>query len=337
MKNSNIEWTDLPDYVRRYLDGIDVDAMGKDAADKLLASIDAVATQRATLEQQIYELTTSDAQKLIDTRAKEREAIDASNSTMLDRLYALQDERAATAAAAQAAQEKARIEEQIANQRSNLQTQLYQLTGNTAALRADVLATLGGDAQSIALQQQVWALEDARRAQELATASANSYASAISTVSGAMDDFTGSIQSYLRKLSAQSSAPSGPLATRMGSQQSYQNQLALAFQGNASARSSITDYADAYLGAVNATSGSAIEAIRATALVRQDLSRLIGSPTDSVTDGIRAMTAEIIALRQEVANMRLETQATAVASRRSADVLDRVTQFGSAMLTETAT
>ena len=159
-------WTTCRTTSAKYLDGIDVDAMGKDAADKLLASIDAVATQRATLEQQIYELTTSDAQKLLDTCAKEREAIDASNRPLLDRVYApagRKNRRRCRAAAA--AQERARIQEQVAQQRQNLQTQLWQLEGNTAALRGAELAAL--DPSNRALQQHIWALQDQAAAAEV--------------------------------------------------------------------------------------------------------------------------------------------------------------------------
>ncbi len=320
----------LPDYVRRYLDGIDVDAMGKDAADKLLASIDAVATQRATLEQQIYELTTSDAQKLIDARIKERATIDATNIAQYERLVALQDEQRATAAATVAAQERARIEEQLANQRQGLQTQLYQLTGNTAALRADVLAALGGDQQSIELQRQIWAMQDAQQA---ASVSAASYATAVTYAGEAMDNFGDSIAAYLRKL-GMGQATALARTSMAGAAQQYQQQLLLAGQGNASARSSLTDYADAYLSAVGSQAGSAMEVTRARAFVNADLSRFVTDPNAGLTASMRQMAAEMAALRSEVVKLRAESQATAINTRRFADDFQRVSQNGEALITE---
>lgn len=64
--------------------------------------------------------------------------------------------------AARAAEEAARKAEAIARERAGLQGRLNQALGNTAALRARELAAL--DASNRALQQHIWAAEDARAA-----------------------------------------------------------------------------------------------------------------------------------------------------------------------------
>ncbi|WP_210526388.1 hypothetical protein [Rubellimicrobium arenae] len=80
------------------------------------------------------------------------------------RIWALQDEQAATEKAAAAA--KARADE-----RKGLQAELWNLTGNTAALRKAELAAL--DPANRALQKRIWALEDAKTAEEKAAAAAD--------------------------------------------------------------------------------------------------------------------------------------------------------------------
>ena len=297
----------LPDYVRKYLEGIDVDAMGKDAADKLLASIDAVATQRATLEQQIYELTTSDAQKLLDVRTREREAIDASNSTLLDRVYALQDEKTAAAEAAAAAQEKARIEEQaaaaaqekarieeqVAQQRNNLQTQLWQMEGNTAALRGAELAAL--DPSNRALQQHIWALQDQATAAETARAAQDRYNQSLSEANQFLAGVGATIGGYLARLNTTDAGLLSPQSQLVNARELYQQQLTLARSGDRGALSNITQYADSFLNASKAYSGSGGATGSILDALRGDLAALPNQvrPEQLIVDAVNQTTAAV--------------------------------------------
>lgn len=287
----------LPDYVRKYLDGIDVDAMGKDAADKLLASIDAVATQRATLEQQIYELTTSDAQKLLDTRAKEREAIDASNRPLLDRVYALQDEKKAAAQAAAAAQERARIQEQVAQQRQNLQTQLWQLEGNTAALRGAELAAL--DPSNRALQQHIWALQDQAAAAEVARAAQEKYNQSLTEAKQFLVGVGSTIGAYMARLNTTDAGLLSPQAQVVNARELYQQQLALARSGNRDALSNITQYADTFLSASKAYSGSGGATASILDALRTDLQGLPSQvrPEQLIVDAVHQTTTAVGSLQ----------------------------------------
>lgn len=83
----------------------------------------------------------------------------------------------ATAQAAQdAADAAADLAAQVASQRYDLETQLLELQGNTAALRERELATI--DASNRALKEQIYALQDAKTAEEARTSSLQSAAAA---------------------------------------------------------------------------------------------------------------------------------------------------------------
>jgi phage-related minor tail protein len=121
-----------------------------------------VSTERAALEEALYQLTATDAEKLTRARDAERAAVDETNRALLEQVFAEQDLAAATAAAAAAAEDAARKQEAIANERYGLETQLLQLQGNTEELRRRELETL--DESNRALQEEIWALEDAAAA-----------------------------------------------------------------------------------------------------------------------------------------------------------------------------
>jgi len=86
----------LPEYVGRYLKGIDIEALSSEAGSAMLAAIQGVVNQRLALEDRIFQLTATDAEKLTKTRDAERKTIDASNQALLDRVYSLEDEKTAT-------------------------------------------------------------------------------------------------------------------------------------------------------------------------------------------------------------------------------------------------
>ncbi|MGR3732220.1 hypothetical protein [Limimaricola soesokkakensis] len=93
-------------------------------------------------------------------RQKELEALHPSLRAIQERIYRIQDEKAAEEAAAA-----------IADERLGIQRQVWQLTGNTAAIQRDLLASL--NPANRALQQHVWRLEDEAAAAEKASAVAD--------------------------------------------------------------------------------------------------------------------------------------------------------------------
>jgi len=142
------------------------------AQEDLNAAAEAAAQQAAAIAQQRGNLEVALLQAQGDTaalRARELSALDESNRALQEQIWALNDEAAAAQSAAQAAAS-------IASERYGLQTQLLQAQGDTAALRARELSAL--DESNRALQEQIWALNDAAEASRLAKAAAEEEARA---------------------------------------------------------------------------------------------------------------------------------------------------------------
>jgi hypothetical protein len=138
-----------------------------DAAQKAAA----FAQERGGLEDQIFELEGNTAAQ----RYKALQALDPANRALQEYIYNLQDQAAATTAAAQAASDAAAKEQAIAQERNGLMSQLWEATGNTAAIRAAQLASL--DPSNRALQQQIWAISDAKDAADAAKQLADAWTS----------------------------------------------------------------------------------------------------------------------------------------------------------------
>jgi hypothetical protein len=108
-------------------------------------------------------------------RADEVAAADESNRALLQQIFAAEDAATANqaladaqAAAAQAAEQAAQQAAELAKVRSGLEIDLMRALGNEAgALAAErALALAGTDDSLKALQQQVWAAQDAAAAQQ---------------------------------------------------------------------------------------------------------------------------------------------------------------------------
>jgi len=130
------------------------------AAQALAAKQAAISQQRDGIQSQIDQLLGNTAA----LRARELAGLDETNRALMQRLYALQDEAAASQAAAQAAQELAAKQSAIAQQRDGIQAQIDQLLGDTAAMRARELAGL--DESNRALKQRYYDLLDEQAAKQ---------------------------------------------------------------------------------------------------------------------------------------------------------------------------
>ena len=122
----------------------------------------AIASEKSSLENQLLQLQGNTT----EIRKRELEQLDLSNRTLLERIYALQDEQTAQQKTAQAAAEAEQQKLAVASQRLGLEGQLLQLQGNTAELRARELAAL--DPSNRALQEQINALQDQQAAAQKA-------------------------------------------------------------------------------------------------------------------------------------------------------------------------
>lgn len=107
-------------------------------------------------------------------------------------------QQAAQQAAEAAARAAAEAAAAVARERYGLETQLLQEQGDTAALRERELATL--DASNRALQQQIWALQDARTAQEAAASAARTMTSSFSSARNEWERLAESIYGEIRRI-----------------------------------------------------------------------------------------------------------------------------------------
>ena len=131
-------------------------------------------------------------------RARELSALDPTNRALQERIYALEDAKAAEEAAAAAAQQQAVIAQQVAAQGESLMTRLLQMQGDTAELRARELAAL--DPANRALQQRLYALEDAQTAADAATRLGDAWRGVADTIGDEIERITGLNRSQTRSL-----------------------------------------------------------------------------------------------------------------------------------------
>ena len=119
------------------------------------AAADAIANQRAGLEQQLMQAMGDTA----GLRALELSKLDESNRALQERIWSIESEAAAAEKAAAAA-------DAVASQRAGLERQIMELMGDTQGIRDLELSAL--DQSNRALQERIWALQDESEAQKQA-------------------------------------------------------------------------------------------------------------------------------------------------------------------------
>ena len=158
-------------------------AAQQQAAQAEVQRVAAIEQQRSGLQDQLDQLLGNTAA----LRERELAALDPSNRAILQRIYAIQDEQAASQAAAQAAQEAAAAAQQaaqaeaqrlaaVASERAGLEGQLLQLLGDTAELRRRELAAL--DPSNRAILERIFAIQDEQSAAQAAAQAAQELAAA---------------------------------------------------------------------------------------------------------------------------------------------------------------
>ena len=126
----------------------------------------AVASERFNLQNRVLQIKGKGEELLARQREAELQATDRLNRKILRRIFRLEDAAIAEQKAADALAEIAAKNKAIFNERFAIETQLLQLQGNTGALRQRELAAL--DPANRALQQRIFALQDAAIAEEAA-------------------------------------------------------------------------------------------------------------------------------------------------------------------------
>ncbi|MGE4241727.1 phage tail length tape measure family protein [Ramlibacter sp.] len=124
----------------------DLASLAGDAAESALARVTKAATEKQQLEERLFQLQASDIEKLTHVRDLERKAVDAMNLPLLERVYALEDEKKATAeATAAAAAHQAQLQADIATSRRELEA---AYTRESSALR-DVISRSNGAVEAL--------------------------------------------------------------------------------------------------------------------------------------------------------------------------------------------
>ncbi len=331
------------------------------SAQEQAAKQEAILSQRAGLQDQIDQLLGNTAA----LRERERAGLDASNQALYDQIQALKEQQTAAEAATRIAQEQAAKQEAILSQRAGLQDQIDQLLGNTAALRERERNAL--DQSNRALYDQIQAIRQQQTAAEAAAAAEKARVDAIKSASATVLDeikrlrgITG-LSTNQAFLQAQFATLTGQARAGDTAALSRLPEVSQAIeQASKISASSALDMAR--MRAWLATSLS--DTVRALGLDVPEFAqgglhaggiRLVGErgPELEVTGPARylsaaqtaaalgggggAAVAELRALRAELHDLRAEARATAVATDKTARVLDRVTQGTDSLMTQQVT
>ncbi|WP_252258623.1 phage tail length tape measure family protein [Erythrobacter aurantius] len=250
----------------------------------------------------------------------------------------------------------------IADERLSLERQLLEVQGNTAALRALDLAQL--DESNRALQQQIWALEDQKKAAEAAANAAEKLRSAWAAITDA--------------LIAEIERIRGVIGTRSGSYAEalakFNNASMLARGGDQEAARALPALSQALLSVAANTARSAEDLARLQGLTAASLEQTLaiiteaagtnadaetaatgnldpswweqfaanqmGTATIPANDGQSALLDELRAVRQEMADLRDEQRIAsatiASGTSKTARILERVTPDGDTLAVRAA-
>ena len=139
-----------------------------------------ILEQRTSWQNKLDVLTGATTDRQLQMQSDLASTTDAATQALIRQVYAQEDLRSAASAAAEAAAQAAAEAQQrsaaVASERYGLETQLLQAQGDTVALRERERAAL--DESNRALQDQIWALEDAKAAADAAAQAAQESAQA---------------------------------------------------------------------------------------------------------------------------------------------------------------
>ncbi len=222
-------------------------------ASTVSAAMAATLQQRADLEQQLNDLV-GGAEAV---RRRELEAIDPSNRAIYLRIQALKDEQAAAAV--------------IAQQRSGLEQQLMQLTGDTAAQRSRELMALAP--VNRALQQRIYDLQDQRTAEQAAQKAATDAADKARSLSEAWRSVGGALQDEIARIQG---LAGGGMTTTANAQAAFATATAQARAGDQTAAGQLAGLSRAMLDAAEESAGSLRELAAIRAATAQSLEQTLG-------------------------------------------------------------
>lgn len=136
----------------------------------------ALATKRADLELQLFNLTHDAAEQLAHKRELEIAATEGTLEPLQRQIYAMEDQAAAADQAAKDLAAATAHAQAVANERTSLDRSYYQAVGDTAKLREMELAAL--DPSNRARQEEIYAIQDKAVADQKAAAAAQAFGEA---------------------------------------------------------------------------------------------------------------------------------------------------------------
>lgn len=299
------------------------------AADEALnAHTKAVLDEQYGLVTQLLNLQ-GDTNKL---RARELAALDPVNRSILEQIFALTDLKAAQDDAAKAAQEAAQVQKAIADERYGLETQLLNLLGDTATIRARELALL--DPSNRALQQRIWAITDAQAAEEARVKAMQEAGRAeikaredqiasindtISALSGATERWSGLAKEIREFRAGLFSGTVGSGTSYKQSEAEFQRVSKMAAFGDEGALQSFNGVSKAFLDAARDNARSLVDYQRAIGLVA-GAADAAAAGADGVARQAADQIAVLMAQRIELETLNAQTQASLETLNASADV-----------------
>lgn len=263
-----------------------------DAAEEAAKAVQDLQNKRASMEIQLLEAQGSATEALALRRSQELTALDATLVSLQLQIYAAQDAKAASDAAAQAAktaaEENARqvaAAEKLANDRRNLEIQLMEAQGRTVeALAARRLLELAAmDASLRGLQEQIWAAQAQAEADAIAVKAAEDAAAAQVK---AAEDAANALQQYADALASVSETVIDEINRLRGINVASSSSLlkaqfatltAQARNGNLDALGQLPELSRAIEEATLGTATSALEVARIRAWLDASLSETLAS------------------------------------------------------------
>lgn len=253
----------------------------------------AIASERDGLQKQLWQAQGD----TVALRQAELDALNPANRALQEQIWALED-------LATAAQKAAQVE----SERMGLQKQLWQVQGNTAALRQAELAAL--DPANRALQQQIWALEDSKSAADEWTRT--------------WENLNQSLRDQAKKL--RNEIAGGASAASLQAQ--FAVATAQARAGDAAAAGRLVGLSDQVMSAYGKTAGSSLDVSRMAASLAGSLEKtaIVSDLSAPAGNSDSSKTAQnTAAMASEIKQLRADSQAQAAAMARLLSGLAKIT------------
>ena len=327
-------------------------------------TVEQIASNMLTLEDQIFQLqnagnTPALRQRTLEGLSDVKDSLTGLSErdlqnwvwSLQDAAQAVQDTAAANQTAAdemqRAAESAAAAAQRIASEHDGLWRQWLTLNGDTAALRALDLAAL--DPSNRALQQQIWALEDQKKAADEATAAAEQ-------VKSAWASLTDSLLDEVRRIRGVIDESSGASYASLAAQ--FATATAQTRAGDQAAAKLLPGLSQSMLTAYESSASTLVDLQRVRALTANSLETTAGlasgvapngygtavlapadagpgTPAAQASTAAAAQTAELQGLRAEVAALRAALEAVVINTGKSTRLHQKWDDVGMPITTET--